>query len=214
MKPDNDHPRHSARRERERLRYRGEILAAAAGLFARFGFERTSMRQIAERADISVGKLYNHFEGKEEIYRVLMDNHLRELHSRGDAACSPGDPPLGRLRSRIRSAIKHFKEHRDFMIIYHNENPLSLEGMVREEIRKNREIVAGLFAEAIERGDIPKEDPYVLAAMLIGAAHRLLDLLAEREGEDAFESVPGILDRLILNPLEIRGRDAPAMEGR
>lgn len=211
---DNDasHTQRPSRRERERLRHRAEILEAAEELFARFGYEKTGVKQIAERAELSVGQIYNHFEGKEEIFRELLEAHLRELHERGDNACSPEDPPLHRLRCRIEASIEHFKKNRDFMRIYHNENPLVLHGLVWEAIKKNREIVAGLFAEAMERGDIPREDPHVLAAVLIGAAHRLLDVFTESEDRDAFDAVPEVLDRIILEPLETRRRHAPRME--
>jgi TetR/AcrR family transcriptional regulator len=205
---------HSTWRERERRRCKKEILAAAAELFARFGYERTSMKRIAERAELSVGKLYNHFEGKEEIFREIMQIQLEELHKRGDEACNPLDPPLQQIRSRIDAAVEHFREHRDFMIIYHNENPMNLEGTIRENMRKNREIVTGLFASAIERGDIRgEESPLVLAAVLIGAVHRLMDLMVEGEEEDAFEAIPGIIDRIILNPLERAQKGASGTEG-
>ncbi len=200
------------RRERERLRHRAEILKAAEELFARFGFEKTGVKQIAERAELSVGQIYNHFEGKEEIFRVLVEGHLRELHERGNVACTPDDPPLHQLRCRIEAAVAHFKEHRDFLVIYHNENPLALEGMIKEEIRRNREIVAALFGEAMERGEIPREDPHVLAAVLIGAAHRLLDMFTEMEDRNAFDEVPGIIERMILEPLEERQRHATPTE--
>jgi TetR/AcrR family transcriptional regulator len=195
---------HVSRRERERLRHRMEILEAAEELFARFGYEKTGVKQIAERVELSVGQIYNHFKGKEEIFRELMETRMNELHELGADACRPDDPPLEQLRSRIRAAIEHFRRHRDFMIIYHNENPLVLHGMVMEEVQRNREILAGLFDDAMERGDIPRENPGELATILIGAVHGLLDLLAECEDERAFDGVPTLLDRIILQPLERR----------
>lgn len=200
---NSNHERLS-RRERERLRCRVEILEAAEELFARFGYEKTGVKQIAERAELSVGQIYNHFDGKAEIFRELVESHIHELHERGNDACNASDPPLRRLRQRIEAAIAHFKEHRDFLVIYHNENQLALEGMIKTEILRNREMVAGLFAEAMERGEIPREDPRVLAAVLIGAAHRLLDMFMDGDDREAFDAVPGILERMILEPLEMR----------
>ena len=53
------------RKERERSRCKGEIIAAASKLFAQQGIEKTSMKQVADEADMSVGKLYACFQGKE-----------------------------------------------------------------------------------------------------------------------------------------------------
>lgn len=43
------------------------ILETAAGLFIEKGFHQTSIREIAKAANISLGNLYNHFSGKEEL---------------------------------------------------------------------------------------------------------------------------------------------------
>ena len=47
---------------------RSEILQAANRLFIDRGYHGTSMRQIAQQAGISLGGIYNHFSGKEDIF--------------------------------------------------------------------------------------------------------------------------------------------------
>lgn len=49
-----------------------EIIAAAHSLFSQQGYHGTSMRQIAERAGITLGGIYNHFSGKEDLFRTLI----------------------------------------------------------------------------------------------------------------------------------------------
>ncbi len=49
-------------------RTRMEIMEAALNLFTQQGYHGTSMRQIAESAGIALGGIYNHFDGKEEIF--------------------------------------------------------------------------------------------------------------------------------------------------
>ena len=202
------------RRERGIMRCKGEILAAASALFARQGIEKTSMKQIAEAADMSVGRLYSHFKGKEEIIRELLESSISDLERSADEACRLTDAPLEQLRCRLKAAIEHFKEHMDFFMIYHNENPLSCEGIIRKEIERNTDIAAKLLARAVESGDIPPEDPYTLAAILIGSAHGLLHLFAERGNEEAFDEIPGIIERILMRPLEMRRKKDLGMEGR
>jgi AcrR family transcriptional regulator len=202
------------RRERERARCTEEIIGAASKLFAQFGIDKTSMKQIAGEADMSVGKLYTYFGGKEEIVRRLLDNAFKELERRGDEACRVTDAPLEQLRCRLKSAIEHFQEHIDFLMIYHNENPMSCKGMIREEIEKNLETVARLLVRAIDDGEIAPEEPRALAAMLIGSVHELLHMYAEGGNKEAFEEVPAIIDRIILRPLETRQAGDCGMEGR
>lgn len=57
-------------------RSRGEILQAARRLFMQGGYHGTSMRQISQEAGITLGGIYNHFSGKEEIFTsVLLEGH-------------------------------------------------------------------------------------------------------------------------------------------
>lgn len=49
---------------------------AAIELFIERGYHATSMRQIAERADLALGGIYNHFKSKEEIFEaIIVDKH-------------------------------------------------------------------------------------------------------------------------------------------
>lgn len=56
-----------------------KVLKAALSLFARQGFRATTMRQIARRSGHSVGNLYHHFGGKEEIFQKLIDQYWEVL---------------------------------------------------------------------------------------------------------------------------------------
>ncbi len=54
-------------------RTRSDIIQAAHQLFLDHGFHGTSMRQIAEKAGIAVGGIYNHFPGKEDLFAAVID---------------------------------------------------------------------------------------------------------------------------------------------
>lgn len=57
-------------------RTRQAIIDAAYRLFIDQGYHATSMRQIADGADLAVGGIYNHFASKEEIFdAVLLEKH-------------------------------------------------------------------------------------------------------------------------------------------
>ena len=49
---------------------------AAIELFMEYGYHATSMRQIAERAGLALGGIYNHFKSKDEIFEaIVVDKH-------------------------------------------------------------------------------------------------------------------------------------------
>ena len=52
------------------------IEVAAIELFMEQGYHATSMRQIADRAGLALGGIYNHFGSKEEIFEaIIIDQH-------------------------------------------------------------------------------------------------------------------------------------------
>ena len=57
-------------------RTREALIEAAFELFGRQGYHATTMRQIADRASLTPGSIYNHFAGKDEIFLAV----LKEYH--------------------------------------------------------------------------------------------------------------------------------------
>jgi AcrR family transcriptional regulator len=56
-----------------------KVLSAALELFSTQGYGATSMRQIADVCDQSVGNLYHHFGNKEAIFKRLIDDYWDRL---------------------------------------------------------------------------------------------------------------------------------------
>jgi AcrR family transcriptional regulator len=61
------------------------ILSAAENVFARFGYRRASMSQIAEEAGLTRQALYHHYAGKEALFRAVVEQ-LHELAYEAEAA--------------------------------------------------------------------------------------------------------------------------------
>jgi AcrR family transcriptional regulator len=66
------------RKARELAQRKVEILTVAERLFARKGFFKTSMAEIAQEAEFSVGSLYQFFPSKEAVYVALMEEKFEE----------------------------------------------------------------------------------------------------------------------------------------
>lgn len=71
---------------------RDRIVAAATDLIMERGYEKTTMRAIAERADVSLGSAYYYFGGKEELvqgfYLAIARKHHELLQDRIDGVTS------------------------------------------------------------------------------------------------------------------------------
>src|ERR1700728_3632617 len=74
MDDEADQP---ARRARGDTRER--IQAVALELFAEHGYEKTSLREIAERLGVTKAALYYHFKSKEDIVRSFTEDYVNDL---------------------------------------------------------------------------------------------------------------------------------------
>jgi TetR/AcrR family transcriptional regulator of autoinduction and epiphytic fitness len=70
------------------------LLDAAVGVFARFGFRKTSMDEVAKAAGISRQGLYLQFSNKEELFRRALEYSLRQQYTAAAEALARTDTPL------------------------------------------------------------------------------------------------------------------------
>lgn len=75
----------SGLREQQKRRRRSAILREAAKLFASRGYEATGMQDIARRARLAVGTLYNYFPTKSEIGLALVERDVAAALAAGEA---------------------------------------------------------------------------------------------------------------------------------
>ena len=67
------------RKEREKERRKQQILVAAKRVFSEKGFNKATMEDIAQEAELSPGTLYLYFKNKEELYASLSLRILQYL---------------------------------------------------------------------------------------------------------------------------------------
>lgn len=109
-------------REEKSERSRRQVLDAALHLFSRQGYRATSVRDVAERAGVSIGNLYHHFPDKEAIYRALLDEYAEITSSRrfpfSRTLRGPGVFPdnIEQLGYAARDSVRQF---RDYIALIH-----------------------------------------------------------------------------------------------
>lgn len=95
------------------------ILTAAEDVFAETGLHAARMDEIASRAGVSVGTLYNHFEDRDALLAGLLAARKGELLAALDAAAAA--PAPGGFRERLRATLvtllTHCERHRRFFHI-------------------------------------------------------------------------------------------------
>ena len=65
------------RRAREKQEMKDRIVQAAREMFLEEGFEKVSIRKIADRIAYSVGTIYNYFKNKDELFHAVHEMDFR-----------------------------------------------------------------------------------------------------------------------------------------
>ena len=89
-------------REKKKLETRERIRAAAADLFTRRGYAAATMRQIAKRAHVGLGTLFNYAEDKRDLVFLIFNEELNAVTDVALAAPRPDQPLVEQLLAVFR----------------------------------------------------------------------------------------------------------------
>lgn len=147
---------------------REQLIGVAREIFAKQGFEATSMEEIAEQAKVSKPVLYEHFRSKEGIYAVIIDREVRSLVDRIKGALTPGHPRRTIVRA-VDTFLEYIEEEQaGFRILVRDAPDGSGRGSLPSVLDEIAQAVEELLAvELKERGFTPKMAP-VLSRCLVG----------------------------------------------
>lgn len=80
------------------------LLDAAAKIFRDYGYAGTTMRVIADEADLKAGSIYYHYKSKDELISAVLDLGIRAVIDTVKAALD-ALPPDASARQRVETAI-------------------------------------------------------------------------------------------------------------
>ena len=84
---------------RIRMMSRAKLLSVSARLFAKNGFEGTSMRDIAKRSGMLAGSMYYHFPSKNDLIAAVYEAGVAEIGAAVDEALEKARGPWPRLEA-------------------------------------------------------------------------------------------------------------------
>jgi AcrR family transcriptional regulator len=100
---------------------RDHLVKLAAELFARKGFQATTVREIADEAGILSGSLYHHFDSKETIVDEVLSTFLDDLIARYRAALESGSDARTVLSEMVRIGFGTLEPHRAAITVMQND---------------------------------------------------------------------------------------------
>jgi AcrR family transcriptional regulator len=157
------------RQQRRIARRRAQILSAAAGLFSQQGYASTTIKEIAEVADMAEGTLYNYFKGKREILLAI----ARETKAPMAAALGEMGSLSGResIVAMFERALDISERQLPFTQTLLNEAWLDdgiLEEFVIARLTQIHSVLADYIRSQVEAGQFRPLDPSLAAQLVMG----------------------------------------------
>lgn len=154
--------RKTGKRSENKERTKERILKAALGLFRKQGLERTTTREISDKAGIAEGTLFNYFKTKEDLALYFFQKETEDLVEwyQGEARLRKATLPE-KLFAIIHRQLEYIAPYEDFLgaVFFRALQPsskLSPVSFESQELRlKYLRFIRDILDEAAERGEIP-----------------------------------------------------------
>ncbi|MCA8952996.1 MAG: TetR/AcrR family transcriptional regulator [Planctomycetes bacterium] len=161
---------------------RERLIAAATAEFAAAGYAGTRLDAIAERAGVTKGGIYFHFDGKEDLFFAVLD-HWRDRRRRLLQVPATG---VGGAASALRTFLSgylafHFREPEatHLLRVLATELRGRFTARLREDDRQEqrwlRASVRDLLAEGVRDGSLFTDDPAGAAFVIASAVYGVLE---------------------------------------
>jgi len=147
---------------------RAQLLEVGRAIFAKKGYEATSVEDIAERAKVSKPVIYEHFGGKEGLYAVIVDREMEYVVRRITEALVTGTP-----RERVERAalafLTYVRDHPDgFAVLSHDTPAGSTATGMSSLLNDVAERVGDVFATSFKGAGYDAKTAPIYAHALVG----------------------------------------------
>ncbi len=181
------------------------ILRAARILFAKKGYEDTTIADIAREAGVAVGTVYLYFRNKRDIYTAValdMEALIADAFHAPELLELPFEHILKGLVDKI---FRISREHKSLMALLQIDIQSAEEGVQHEHShQQEKSALAAIFRHAIEKGELAPFNTELYAQMLFHIGHDVLHQcfgVENGEREDMYHAyLLEFVERLFFGP--------------
>jgi AcrR family transcriptional regulator len=174
------------------------ILASAAEMFASFGYNGVSTRDIASQAKVNEVTIYRHYPRKRDLYFAVLDAELRQVKLRGEllagiADAGDAETAVARTFELIASTLTQRPEL--LRLVQYSSLELSedIDPLLRRHLGQFVEVISRYLEPWVSRGELrcSSAKAFVLTLIAIILSHRSLHRLFSSNGsvpEEMFQA--------------------------
>jgi AcrR family transcriptional regulator len=148
------------------------IIKAAQELFARFGFVKTTVDEIARAARMGKATLYHYFRSKEDVFKEVIEKETRILNEKVKEAMDKEETPQKKLRAFVLTRMRYMNELANFYSALKDEflNHYAFIEKAREkDFYQEIKIVKNILNEGIEKNIFIIQDAELTSFAIISA---------------------------------------------
>ena len=128
-----------------------KIYKAAVKIFARNGFEKTAVDDIAAKSKLAKGTIYYYFKSKDEIFLEMIDNGVSKFNEALGKKMKDSRSPRDKMEKLLDIQLDFYEKYQDFYKVLFSEF-WRLEPKWKKEIDKIREGYFSMIKNIIEEG--------------------------------------------------------------
>jgi AcrR family transcriptional regulator len=138
--------------EKRRNTKKEAILRTALVLFEQYGFDKVTVSEIAEKARVSKVSIYNFFESKDNIRRIILKEILDKALAKKSALLEGGVDFKEKIRVFLKLQTEYYGNYSLKLFFDAVETDTVIHEFFNEYIRKNREIIMRVIDEGKQAG--------------------------------------------------------------
>ncbi len=153
------------------------ILQVATAVFAEKGFNEATISQIAKKANIAEGSIYDYFRNKEHLLFSIPEERMEMFLSRLREHLRGVTGALNKLRKLIWFHLYFYEKNKDYtqiLLMEVRQNPRFNQSQAYRKVREYSKIILQVIEEGKKEKVIRKEvDPYILRDIILGSAEHI-----------------------------------------
>lgn len=148
------------------------IIESAVVVFSRKGFHSAKVEEIADRAEVGKGTVYEYFKNKKELFLEMMLYIHQKYEDIADRQLSGTKTFACRLQELFQVAIQFLHQHKEMALILMADHPPVDEDanrLIREKKRQQVAKVSKMVENAVERKEIRPVNSKAAAHLILGS---------------------------------------------
>jgi AcrR family transcriptional regulator len=184
---------------------RDQIVAAATEHFSRYGYEKTTVSDLAKVIGFSKAYIYKFFESKQAIGEMICANCLRQIETEVRAAVAEADRPPEKLRRMFKAIVESslrlfFQERKLYEIASSAASEQWQTALAYQE--RIQQLLQDILQEGRQSGDFERKTPLDETVMAIYLVMRpYMNPLLLQYSFDYTDEAPAKLSSLVLRSL-------------